>query len=87
MVTTNWQELSTREKRDHVLNTIQTFGELTLTFTKKDGTEVTRNTFYKTYEKVTSRVQPEDVIVYWDVSADGWRSFSVDNLISIRVVA
>lgn len=63
---------------------------VSITFTKKDGTErvmkCTLNSDIVPDEPVSEdtespkRSQPEGVIRVWDVEADGWRSFRTDSV-------
>ena len=65
----------------------------TVKFTKKDGTErVMKCTLMEgvaiPHEKTTDRVkEPKDEILpVWDMEANGWRSITVPNLLTIELV-
>ena len=65
----------------------------TVTFTKKDGSERVMKCTLKEgvavpHEKTTDRVkEPKDEILpVWDVEANGWRSITVPNLLTIELV-
>lgn len=63
---------------------------LTITFTKKDGTErVMKCTLMDSYLPETdviteSRERPTGLVSVWDVEANGWRSFYVESITDIK---
>ena len=67
------------------------FGPVTLTFTKKDGSEREMNctlaeAVIVPHEKTTDRVKEEnlDTLAVWDLDKEAWRSFRLDSVISVK---
>lgn len=66
--------------------------EVTITFTKKDGTERVMKCTLKEdvivpHEKTTDRVKvpKEDILPVWDLEANAWRSVTIPNILTIEV--
>lgn len=60
-------------------------------FTKKDGsTREARGTLLENFITTTStstnsKKKPANIIAYWDLDKEGWRSFKEENLISYNI--
>lgn len=83
---------STAEGREWLQSILRTSDEVTVTFTKTDGTERTMRCTLKEdkvvpYEKKTDRVRAEnlDVIRVWDLDKNEWRGFRVDSIREVDV--
>lgn len=67
-------------------------GNVTVKFTKSDGTEREMNCTLQPsvaipYEKKTDRVKEttnDDIIPVWDIDKSAWRSFKISSLISVQ---
>ena len=64
----------------------------TITFTKKDGTERVMKCSLQEgvaipHERTTDRVvEPKDgILPVWDLEANGWRSITVENILSVEI--
>lgn len=64
---------------------------LSITFTKKDGTErvmkcTLRPDYVIPHEKKTDRVREvaDHIIPVWDIEAQGWRSVNVDTITAVE---
>ena len=57
----------------------------TVTFIKKDGTERRVNGLFRAYKHVkgTGRVTPDHLVAIWS-PREGWRSFDVTRVVSVR---
>lgn len=63
-------------------------GKVSFTFQKKDGSVRhavgTTNAGFYTYErKGNGNPTPADMVVYWDLEKDAWRSFHEAQLVSV----
>lgn len=84
---TDWSDNEWNAFRDWIKGVLQTTPEVTITFTKKDGTErVMKCTLdpailpkqeVKEGEDRTERLKTDTVLPVYDVEAKGWRSFTV----------
>lgn len=70
------------------------YGPVSVTFTKKDGTERTMNctlndTLVKSYEKKTERSKTvsEETCAVFDIDKQEWRSFRYDSLTAVTLKA
>jgi hypothetical protein len=58
-------------------------GEVEFTFLKKDGSiRPAKGTLQINYQKKTNRTSPIDVIAYFDIEKQSFRSFKAENLIA-----
>lgn len=76
--------------RDFLIEKLRA-GNVTVKFTKADGTERVMNCTLQPsvaipYEKKTDRVKEtnEDVVPVWDIDKSAWRSFKLSALTSIE---
>lgn len=83
-------EFTTVESRDWLKNVLHTTADVTVVFTKVDGTERTMHCTLKqdeigSYEKKTDKVRAlnPDVVRVWDVEKNEWRSFRYDAIRSV----
>lgn len=61
----------------------------TVIFTKKNGDErvmicTTLSEFLPEVASGSTREPSEDIVVCWDLEAQGWRSFNINSLISLE---
>lgn len=85
--TTEWTDNEWNTFRDWIKGVLQTTPEVTVTFTKKDGTErVMKCTLdpnilpkqeVKEGQDRTERLKTDAVMPVYDVEAKGWRSFTL----------
>lgn len=82
---------ATKENRDWLIGKLKA-GELSVTFTKSDGSERTMRCTLKADQlppldpsKKPSTPKPvnEEVVSAWDVDNEGWRSFRLDSILAI----
>lgn len=78
---------TTPEGREWLMGVLRTTDEVTVTFTKVDGSERTMQCTLKEdkvipYEKKTDRVRPEntEVLRVWDLEKNEWRGFRLDSI-------
>ena len=85
--TTDWSDNEWNTVREWVTGVLKSTPEVTVTFTKKDGTErvmkctldpnVLPKQEIKEGEDRTERLKTDTVVPVYDVEAKGWRSFTV----------
>ena len=85
-----WDEKEQKIFRDWIKSHLK-MGPVTVTFSKKDGTERTmictlKEEDVKVHEKKTDRVKEvsEDVCPVFDVEKQEWRSFRYDSIKEVR---
>lgn len=67
-------------------------GIVNFTYIKKDGsTREAKGTLQQKFITVSSsitntRSKPDNIIAYWDLDKNGWRSFITDNLQKFEIV-
>ena len=85
--TTDWSDSECNTFRDWIKGVLQTTPEVTVTFTKKDGSErvmkctldpnVLPKQEIKEGDNRTERLKTDTVMPVYDIEAKGWRSFTV----------
>lgn len=88
--TTEWTDKEWNTFRDWIKGVLQTTPEVTVTFTKKDGTErVMKCTLdpdilpkqeVKEGQDRTERLKTDTVMPVYDVEVKGWRSFTIKSV-------
>lgn len=83
----DWSDSEWNIFRDWIKGVLQTTPEVTITFTKKDGTErvmkctldpnVLPKQEIKEGDNRTERLKTDTVMPVYDIEAKGWRSFTV----------
>ena len=87
--TLDYSEVRTKEMIQNLLN----IGEVSVTFTKKDGTErimkCTLNEVMIPTDKIpkneSAKKKNDDVQAVYDLEAAGWRSFAWNSIIEVSV--
>ena len=66
-------------------------GRLEVCFAKKDGTNRVMNctlqeNFLPVFQSAETRKDNPSVLAVWDIDNNGWRSFRLDSITSVRIV-
>ena len=91
MSVADWNTKSKKDLREWLSATLKS-GNLTITFTKTDGTDrvmkcTLREDAVVPYEQKTERKKPvnEDNLSVWDIERGAWRSFKLDSIKQIQL--
>lgn len=65
--------------------------KLAVSFVKKDGSDRTMNctlqeSYLPVFQNAEARKENPEVLAVWDIDNNGWRSFRLDSINSVRVV-
>lgn len=84
------QVFNCKEGRDWIVSHLK-MGPVTVTFTKKDGTERAMKCTLKEdlmlpYDKKTDRVKEEnkEILAVYDIEKESWRSFRLDSITKVE---
>ncbi len=91
MTINDWSGMDSKQLKES-LSKVLAVSNVTVTFTKTDGTERVMKCTLKSdvivpYQQKTDRKKPENdqLISVWDIENNGWRSFKVDAIKNIQV--